>query len=246
QLRSLRRKLEDNDSRLEEAERRAKTAEAQISGSVREGPRGSESGMLREEERLFHELLAARDELSAQRAAMRELEGQLLERDAANVELRFDLEARAAEADRLRRRASELQAEAVAAGGGGGGGRDGVRQPGGRFKRERDLESVVDALKRVVEKLRSENDRLRRGAAEGAIKAEADKAAKDAKRRASDLQVEVSMLRGKASAADDAVQRLAQKQDMINQLRRQLRSKEADIKRLAQRAEDLQRSKAAL
>lgn len=65
---------------------------------------------------------------------------QVLERDAANMELRFDLEARAAEADRLRRRTKELHfAMGTSGGGGGGGARKDVagRPPGARFKRER-------------------------------------------------------------------------------------------------------------
>lgn len=60
-----------------------------------------------------------------------------------NMELRFDLEARAAEAERLRRRTKELQLDlkksggGSGSGGGGGKGSPGARPPGGRFKRER-------------------------------------------------------------------------------------------------------------
>lgn len=76
----------------------------------------------------------------------------------------------------------------------------------------RDLEAVVDALKRVTEKLRGENDRLRRGAAEGAGRAEAERAARSAKKRADELKEEVDRLASKAREADDTVHRLAQKQ----------------------------------
>ncbi|CAM9575309.1 unnamed protein product, partial [Discosporangium mesarthrocarpum] len=257
QVHNLRDQLAEMDSQLEEAEIRAKNAEERVRQG--RGVRDSGSGLLREEEKTFHELLAARDEIVALKATRRELEGQVLDRDATNVELRFDLEARAAEVERLRRRVAELQMAAPAAGlvpggdskGGGGaatgnGGRDGGRQVGGRFKRERDLEGIVDALKRVVEKLRGENDRLRRGAAEGVVKSEAEKVAREARRRAKELQQEVASLRGKASAAQDAVQRLAQKQDTINRLRRQLRAREEEINRLSNQTEELDRAKAAL
>lgn len=82
----------------------------------------------------------------------------------------------------------------------------------------RDLEGVVDALKRVTEKLRAENERLRRGAAEGAGRAEAERAARESKKRAGELKEEVDRLTAKAREADDAVYRLAQKQvnDSIN------------------------------
>lgn len=48
----------------------------------------------------------------------------------------------------------------------------------------RDLEGVVDALKRVTDKLRGENDRLRRMAGEGGGRAEAERSAREAKKKA--------------------------------------------------------------
>ena len=48
----------------------------------------------------------------------------------------------------------------------------------------RDLEGVVDALKRVTDKLRGENDRLRRVAGEGGGRAEAERSAREAKKKA--------------------------------------------------------------
>lgn len=48
----------------------------------------------------------------------------------------------------------------------------------------RDLEGVVDALKRVTDKLRGENDRLRRMAGDGGGRAEAERSAREAKRKA--------------------------------------------------------------
>lgn len=76
----------------------------------------------------------------------------MLERDSVNMELRFDLEARSAETERLRRRAKELQAalksQGAGSGGGGGGAAKGASTPrpaGGRFKRERfDIVVVMD------------------------------------------------------------------------------------------------------
>ena len=48
----------------------------------------------------------------------------------------------------------------------------------------RDLEGVVDALKRVTDKLRGENDRLRRMAGDGGGRAEAERSAREAKKKA--------------------------------------------------------------
>lgn len=76
----------------------------------------------------------------------------------------------------------------------------------------RDLEGVVDALKRVTEKLRSENERLRRAAGDGGARAEAERGAREAKKRAAALRGEVERLDAKAKEADGAVLKLAQKQ----------------------------------
>ena len=70
----------------------------------------------------------------------------------------------------------------------------------------------MDALKRVVEKLRGENERLKRAAGDGGARAEAEKSAREAKKRAATLKEEVNRLTAKAKEADGAVLKLAQKQ----------------------------------
>ncbi|CAM9334730.1 unnamed protein product [Hapterophycus canaliculatus] len=165
------------------------------------------------------------------------------------MELRFDLEARTAETARLRRRARELQsAMRSQAAGAGGGTKDaaGSRPAGGRFKRERDLEGVVDALKRVTDKLRGENERLRRVAGEGGGRAEAERRARESKKKVAVLQEEVEKLTARAKEADSAVQKLAQKQDLINQLRRKLKARDEDLLSFQERAEDLAETKTLL
>ncbi|CAN0277824.1 unnamed protein product [Ectocarpus sp. 12 AP-2014] len=246
QVRALRAQLEETDNQLEEAERRAKVVVARALSSDGNSDGGG-GGILRAEEGLYHDLQAAKDELVALKAIGRDLEGQVLERDSVNVELRFDLEARTAETERLRRRTRELQAALKTGGGGGGAGaKDGSRPAGGRFKRERDLEGVVDALKRVTDKLRGENDRLRRMAGEGGGKAEAERSAREAKKKAAALREEVDRLTARAKDADSAVQKLAQKQDLVNQLRRTLKVRDATIKTFQDRAEDLAETKTLL
>ena len=99
--------------------------------------------------------------------------------------LRFDLEESKLELERVKRRMNELDmayraamADSGAAGGGGASEAD-KKQAGARFKRDRDAEGVVEALKRVVEKLRNENEKLRRGANEASKVHEAEKRAKE-------------------------------------------------------------------
>ena len=80
QVRALRAQLEETDGQLEEAERRAKLSVARAlhgdRGGGDGGGAGGSGGILRAEEGLFHDLEAARDELSVQKNARRELEGQ--------------------------------------------------------------------------------------------------------------------------------------------------------------------------
>lgn len=71
---------------------------------------------------------------------------------------------------------------------------------------------MVDALKRVTEKLRGENERLRRAAGDGSGRAEAERSARHAKKRAAALRAEVESLTVRAKEADGAVSKLAQKQ----------------------------------
>lgn len=73
----------------------------------------------------------------------------------------------------------------------------------------------MDALKRVTEKLRAENERLRRAVGDGGGRIEAEKSAREAKKRAAALQEEVERLSARAKDADGAVLKLAQKQVRI-------------------------------
>ena len=73
-VRALRAQLEETDNQLEEAERRAKVV---VARALDGGGSDVTGGILRAEEGLFHELQAARDELSALKAVRRELEGQV-------------------------------------------------------------------------------------------------------------------------------------------------------------------------
>ncbi len=93
------------------------------------------------------------------------------------MELRFELERLRQESARLRRRCVELQSArelarllpdaSMSAGTttttSSSSSSSSSRAAGERFRRERDLEGVVDQLKRVVDKQKTELERLRRG-----------------------------------------------------------------------------------
>ena len=240
----LRRELGDAKADKEDAESSLKAALDRMRGGKDSGIRDSESGYLREE--------ALREELAIVKKAKRDLEGKLLDRDGDAMELKFELEQATLDKGRMTRRVKELTTALKAAKtfeggrGSGGGGGGGDREAGGRFKRERDLEGVVDALKRVVEKLKGENERLRRGAADSVRTAESDRRAKEAVRKAQELQEENKSLRTRALAGDEATQRLAQRQDLVNQLRRQMKSRDEELKSLNRKVDEAVRSKALM
>ena len=239
----LRRDVSDSRGDRDDAEGALKSALERMKGG-REDLSGEESGYMRED--------ALREELGVVKKARRDLESKLLQRDGDAVELKFEIEQANVDKSRLTRRVGELTnalqaAKRLGGGRGGGeGGGDGEREAGGRFKRERDLEGVVDALKRVVEKLKGENERLRRGAADSVQGAESERRAKDAMRKAQGLQEENKSLRTRALAGDEAVQRLAQRQDLINQLRRQMKGRDDEMKTLQRKLEETGRSKSML
>ncbi|GMH51677.1 hypothetical protein TrST_g11013 [Triparma strigata] len=239
----LRRELGDAKADKDDAEAGLKVALDRLKGKDG-GMRDSESGYLREE--------ALREELSIVKRAKRDLEGKLLDRDGEAMELKFEVEQATLDKGRMNRRVKELTTALQAAKklgggiGGGGGGGSNEREVGGRFKRERDLEGVVDALKRVVEKLKGENERLRRGAADSVRGAESDRRAKEALRKAQELQEENKSLRTRALAGDEATQRLAQRQDLVNQLRRQMKSRDEELKVLNRKLDDAERAKALM
>jgi len=242
-------RVKEIEAQLEESEKARK--ELNGGGNRRSGLREEEERYLREEK--------LRDQLEEMRRVKKEMEARVLERDSKAMELRFDLEDREREVDRLRRRNKELETyrvalskeggdgKATAAGNGGGGNgngeADGDRKAGGRFKRERDLEGVVEALKRVVEKLRGENERLRRGAAEHSKVAESERRAKELKSKMAEMQEELISLRTRVAAGDDAATRLAQKQDLLQQLRKQLKGRDEVVQSWRTKYESLEKEK---
>ena len=153
---------------LEELQARVKQAEGSFNG-----PKAS----LRESEDRFMRDERLRDDLERSRKQRLDLEAALLDRDSRAMEIKFDLEAKTQDVERLRRRCKELESayRAVSSSTGVSGMRGGTLgspsragggrmawaedddKSGSRFKREKDLEGVVEAMKKVVDKLTAEN-----------------------------------------------------------------------------------------
>jgi len=193
--------------------------------------RDSEDRFLREER--------LKDDLDIARRQRLELEAAMLDRDARAIEARFDLEAREHDTDRMRKRISELEMayRAVAAQTGQSthpslaGAKDkGGSKGGDTARREADLEGTIEAMKRVVDKLKAENDRLRKGGTgEDRKTADSEKKIKDEKKRADAAEQEVAGLKAKLKGAEESSQKLVQRQQQLATLRKQLKQREDEI-----------------
>lgn len=108
-------------------------------------------------------------------------------------------------------------------------------------KREQELEGVVEAMKRVVDKLQGENDRLKRGGVgeDDRKLADAERRANVEKKRAEKLDAEVKSLQAKANAGDENSQKMVQKTQQIAALRRQLKTRDDEVAMMKEQLESL-------
>ena len=121
------------------------------------------------------------------------LETDLLSKEDAEIGLKFEAEQQSARADRLQRRLDELFR--------GGTEKGSVSSRDAASRRAQELEDVVDALKKVVEKQQSELSSLRARLASAARVAEAAKTAKALKQTVASLEAELAELRGSEEEA---------------------------------------------
>jgi centrosomal protein CEP290 len=220
---------------------------------VQERRRRTGAPSLREEEEMYLREERLRDDLEALRRQKQELESLLLDKDARIMTLSFDIDANAGELSRCRRRIRELETycrELASKPGVPSGIKSAWAEADGapganRGKREKELEGAVEALKGVVEKLKQENDRLRRGI--GAGGAETNRAKVEADRRKIEkLEEELEELRGKSTKQEDLSQKLVQKTQQIASLRKALKSKEDECNEANRRASDFEAERESL
>lgn len=196
-----------------------------------------------------------KDDLQRARKQQIALQTELLERDSTLLELRFDLETKVEEVARWQRRADELQnayssttslleqaaskapvsptnaaittMSAVLS----------VSNSRNRTKREGELEGVIEAMKRVLGRLRNDNDRLRRGGFthdedQHNSTPDYEKKAIIEKKRADKLESQLRDMTTKLQDAEDSNRKLLQRQNQVATLRTQLRAKDEETKRI--------------
>ena len=242
--------LEDAEARLKAQRANSSSFDASVSTADPQG-----RAAVARERRL-------REELSVARRQRQEAESLLLSRDAAAVEMRFDLEAADLEKQRLVARIKELEAARLQPQGARGGtsmsGVTAVGAKGGKGQREAELEGVVEAMKKLLDKLKSENDRLRRGEKDspgpgsGPAPGPVDWSKKlgAERRRAEKAEEEVKQLQQRSKNLEESSarekQRLQLQQQQSNSLRKQLQTKEDQITEFRARAEDAEAKAARL
>lgn len=236
---------------------------------------------LRESEDRYLKEERLKDDLDLARHQKLELETALLDRDARAIESRFDLEASELEVVRLKRRVKELEAAykalntTVNIGGGGslhnnnigvnggigvmnkGAGTAGKVGSSSNSRKEQELEGVVEAMKRLVDKLKAENDRLKKGSGHSVVVVPGsttsssssavavntgdaiDRKYQAEKKRAAKLEEENTALIVKVKGLEDTGQKVVQRQQQVAMLRKQLKSKDDELNDMREQVDEV-------
>ena len=113
------------------------------------------------------------------------------------------------------------------------------RGAGERFKRERDLESVISALKALVKKLQGENARLRKSSNSNVKYVELGKQVKELKEENKQLHEIKAELKKNRTSLSEMSLKVSRLTETNGRMRRQLKAKEADCSKYKERADDL-------
>ena len=158
---------------------------------------------------------------------VRSLEGEVLARDDAALSLRFEAEQASARADRLQRRVDKLFKDLAEGGGGGGGGKvstgSGKDVAGRHARRVQELEDVVEALKKVVEKQQGELAGLRGQAAAAARGNEHARAAKELRLKVRDMESDMVGLRRVEKEHKELLQRSQKLELQVKELKDEIK-----------------------
>lgn len=251
ELSTVRHRCDTNASRVAQLEQELEDAEFQLKAAKN----GSSS--LRASEDRFMQLERMKEELHAARKQRLELEASVLERDSKSLELRFEIEAKEGENIRLRRRLKELEnvSRTLQQNSSGSPGRP--RTTGQTPSSGGNSESVIESLRKVVDKLKGENDRLRRGigvdsrpqhsssSPSPALSGDKDrKLLTQEKKKSARLEEEVRGLQEKIRQLEDGGQKLVQRQQQVAALRKQLKSKDDRVAQAEQRVAELEADQA--
>uniref|UniRef100_A0A7S2SL22 Centrosomal protein of 290kDa coiled-coil region domain-containing protein n=1 Tax=Mucochytrium quahogii TaxID=96639 RepID=A0A7S2SL22_9STRA len=169
-----------------------------------------------------------RHQLAESRKAERALEAELLERDNTILELRFELEQ---ETERQRKPSRPVLGEGKIS--------EPRRGAGELFKRERDLENVVESMKKVVSKLQSENERLKRSTSGNARYSELGKRVKELERERDQLETSNEALSRRVQQNSEASTKVIRLEDAVKSLKKQIRSRDTALEKEKSKLDNL-------
>ena len=150
---------------------------------------------------------------------VRGLEGEVLTRDDAALSLRFEAEQAAARADRLQRRVDRLFKDLAEGRGNAKASGHGKDAAGKHQRRTQELEDVVEALKKVVEKQQGELAGLRGQAAAAARGNEHARAAKELRLKLRDMESDAVGLRRIEKEHKELLQRSQKLENQVKELK---------------------------
>lgn len=227
-------RINELEAEVADSEVRRKRAAANTGAGAGAGGRS-----LRDSEDQFHREQRLRDDLELARRQKVELEAALLDRDARAMENKFDLEAAETEAERLRRRVKELEhtykgLSALAQQGplkGAPGALPGATGGPSTGKKEQELEGAIEAMRRVIEKLKAENDRLKKGSggSEDRRFADLERKYQAEKKRVEQLEAEAQAVQVKMRGLEDSGLKVVERQQQVALLRKQLKTKTEEV-----------------
>jgi hypothetical protein len=183
------------------------------------------------------------------RKQLRQTEAHQLQVNSDAVDGQFQLEAAQLENGRLRQRLDELQRYRAGLetenrfGGDGNKGKGGPRGAGERFQRERDLEGVVDALRRVVDKQRAELERRRKSAAAATKTPSEARKVTELQQKVESLLEQNRQLNRQLTTTSDASKRAGMVNEKAARTQRQLRAAQEEVKAMRVRHEETESQK---
>lgn len=183
------------------------------------------------------------------------LKTELVEKENTILELQFDAEESESKVARMRKRIKDLSLmKSAAFGMDEYEGKDAEESPlessslslikhprgaGERFKRERDLESVISALKALVKKLQGENARLRKSSNSNVQYVELSKQAKKLKEENKELNAVKEELKKSRTNLSELSLKLSRLNEAHTRMRKQLKGKDSACAKHKARADEL-------
>lgn len=179
-----------------------------------------------------------KDDLLKWKRQKLEMEALLLERDSVAMENRFELEMKEEEILRLKRRLEEIGSNSSAISSAH------HSSTKASSSKELELEGVVDALKKVIDKLKLENDRYRRnsstlGGASGSNGSisnttnskvvDYEKRYQAEKKKSEKLESDLKTLQEKVKSFEELNGKIAQRQLQLNGMKKQLKQKDDEL-----------------